>query len=513
MKHLNLLLAALMLVIITSCKPRKTVTYEEGSILGKTVSFKIVQLNDVYEIAPISGGLYGGMARVAYIRDSIKETTPNTYMVLAGDFLNPSLLSTIKYEGKSIQGRQMVDVMNAMDFDLVTFGNHEFDLKEEDLLARLDESKFAWTSANVQHVTDKGNVPFYYNVASEKKPIPTHYIIDVPIDENQTLPVGFFSVTINSTPQDYVHYKDYYYAAQEAYQGLQEKAEVILGLTHVSLDQDKQLAESMEKVPLIMGGHEHFNMLVPTSNGTIAKADANAKTVYVHTIQYNLDTKETNVYSKLVHVNDKVGSQPETEQVVAKWQKILETELKEFIDDPNEIIYHAEEPLDGTDEASRSKQTNLGALITKAMAAAYNDNLDAVVVNGGSIRIDDMIEGNVSSTDVFRILPFGGSIIKVDIKGDLLVESLDYTETKSGTGAYLQRYNIEYKNGNWHIANKPIESDKIYQIAMTDFLITGYDIPFLTPKNKGLIKVYEPKEDELASDVRTAIIEYLKSNK
>lgn len=90
---------------------------------------------------------------------------------------------------------------------------------------------------------------------------------------------------------------------------------------------------------------------------------------------------------------------------------------------------------------------------------------------------------------------------------------MDYTEAKTGTGAYLQRYNIEYRNGEWTIDNQALQSEKIYQIAMTDFLITGYDIPFLTSENNGVIEIYYSSKEEVAFDIRKAIIAYLKKNK
>lgn len=513
MKQLKVLLLIWVLAVLYSCKPKQILSKDADVSMEKTVSFKLIQLNDVYEIAPTGGGEYGGMARVAHIRDSIKTMTPNTYMVMAGDFLNPSLIGTMKHEGKSIKGKQMIEVMNAMEFDLVAFGNHEFDLKEEELLERLKESEFTWVSANVEHVTSEGNKPFYFNKNGVMKPVPPYHIIEVPINKKETLPVGLFSVTINSTPQDYVHYKNYYDAAHEAYNALQYEADVILGLTHLSLGMDKDLAESMENVPLIMGGHEHYNMLVPTENGTIAKADANAKTIYVHTVQYNLETKQTSIHSALLPINSKIASQPKTRKVVDKWQNILKEELSKFIDNPSEIIYHAEEALDGTDAASRSEQTNLGDIVTKAMLAAYNEDLDAAMVNGGSIRIDDKLVGDISSTDIFRVLPFGGSVIKVELKGGLLEQSLNYAESKSGTGAYLQHQNFERKDGQWYVSGEPLDVDKVYKVAMSDFLITGYDIPFLTKENKGLLSVYVPTKDEVAADLRTAIIHYLKSHK
>ncbi|MCH9660923.1 MAG: metallophosphoesterase, partial [Bacteroidetes bacterium] len=135
-----------MVLLCNACKTTKPVTkVEDDGIL----TFKFVQLNDVYEIAPLSGGRYGGLARVAHVVDSIKKENSNTYLFMAGDFLNPSLLGTVKYKGERIRGKQMIEVMNAMDFELVTFGNHEFDLNEEDLQKRMDESTFYWTSANV----------------------------------------------------------------------------------------------------------------------------------------------------------------------------------------------------------------------------------------------------------------------------------------------------------------------------------------------------------------------------
>lgn len=130
---------------------------KEDPIKGEgTITMKIVQINDVYEIAPLGGGEFGGMARVGHIRDSIKELYPNTYLFLAGDFLNPSLLGTLKVDGERLNGKQMVEVLNTLNIDLVTFGNHEFDLSEEALQKRMNESRFAWTSANARHVTGNG---------------------------------------------------------------------------------------------------------------------------------------------------------------------------------------------------------------------------------------------------------------------------------------------------------------------------------------------------------------------
>ncbi|SRX55533.1 bifunctional UDP-sugar hydrolase/5'-nucleotidase [Aequorivita sp. CIP111184] len=478
------------------------------------ITLKFVQINDVYEIAPLNGGEYGGLARVAHIRDSIKERFPNTYLFLAGDFLNPSLIGTLKVDGERVNGKQMVDVLNAMDIDLVTFGNHEFDLSEKDLQKRLNESNFTWTTANVRHVTEKGLVPFATKWDYTTVPTSDYSTFNAMDADGNKMKFGVFGVTLPANPNPYVSYGDIYENAVRAYDLAIQKSDFVVGLTHVSLDEDKKIAKQLRSLPLIMGGHEHFNMLEKEGRTIIAKADANAKSVYVHTLIYNLRTKYLHINSELMMVTDKIASSAKVERVVNKWTDLLDEKLKEVVEKPEEVIYNATMPLDGTDTANRSKQTNMGELITRSMAYSFNDKVDGALVNGGSIRIDDRLVGDITSTDIFRVLPFGGSILKVDLKGSLLKQVLDYGKSQSGEGAYLQRYNFsQNEKDEWLVSDKPISDQKTYSVAFSDFLLKGLDIPFLTPENKGLVKIYTPKENETAADIRKAIIFYLNSLK
>ena len=109
----------------------------------------LIQLNDIYEITPVSGGRWGGPARVATVRKRLTEENPNTFTILAGDLFSPSALGTARVDGERLAGRQMVAVLNAMGLDYATFGNHEFDLNEEQFLSRMEESAFEWVSTNV----------------------------------------------------------------------------------------------------------------------------------------------------------------------------------------------------------------------------------------------------------------------------------------------------------------------------------------------------------------------------
>lgn len=504
----RLLLLSLFGIFIFSCNKPPVPMGSDADL----VTLKIVQINDVYEIDAIQAGKAGGLARVAYIRDSIKRENPNTYYLLAGDFLNPSLLGTIKVDGERLQGKQMVEVLNASELDLVTFGNHEFDIKEVDLIKRLNESNFKWTSANTLHVTPEGNVPF--KIINEKgtQEVSDYEIFTATNSYGNQIKFGVFGVTLPSNPQPHVFYGDIYDESVRAYNEASKEAEFVVGLTHVSLDQDKEIAKRIPTLPLIMGGHEHDNMLERQGKTVIAKADANVVSLYVHTMTYNTKTKDLFFDSELVMVTDKHQSSAKVQPIVDKWNKVLDDNLMTIVANPNEVIFNAVQPLDGTDTGSRSYQTNLGEIVTRSFSYAYDDAPDAAITNGGGIRIDDMLEGEITSKDIFRIMPFGGSIYRVDMTGELLIEILDFGVKATGTGAYLQRYNIEQnENGIWLIQGAPILKAEIYDIALNDFLMLGLDIPFLTPEHEGVLKVSTPTEDELAYDIRKAIIHYIKT--
>lgn len=492
----------LILILLVSCKTD-----------DHKINFTFLQINDVYEIAPIQGGEFGGMARVETVHQELLQENPNTMLFLAGDFLNPSLLGTIKVDGERVKGKQMVEVMNAMNFDLVAFGNHEFDVSQKELQQRLNESNFPWISANVKLKTKEEAIPFYKEKNGQKEAVGETFIKEISDKDGTKIKIGFISVCIPSNPKDYVEYGNMFVKARASYAAIKDSVDIVFGLTHVKIANDKRIAKLIPDLPLIMGGHEHTNSLDSIGNVLIAKADANAKTVYIHRISYDKKTKKTKVTSQLKEINPSIQPDKKVAIIVDKWQTILTAKIKDIIPNPDEIIFSAKTPLDGRDTPIRSQQTNLGQVITAAMSFAFDDNVDAALVNGGSIRIDDQLRGNITPVDIFRVLPYGGDIVKVKIKGRLLKRVLDYGKLAASTGAYLHRHNVTIQEKDWFIGGEKINLNKTYTIAFSDYLLKGFDIPFLSDKNKEVYSVYHPKETELGFDIRKAVVSYLKQKK
>ena len=107
---------------------------------------------------------------------------------------------------------------------------------------------------------------------------------------------------------------------------------------------------------------------------------------------------------------------------------------------------------------------------------------------------------------MLRILPFGGNIAGVELKGSLLDSILNIGRANAGSGGFLQTANIEPDGTYWKVAGKPLDPEKTYKIALDDFLLTGKEkgLQSLKPGETGVGPTVELR------DIRLALIDELK---
>lgn len=489
----NFILTVLVIFLATACS---SVDQVQQNRADDEIHFTILQINDVYEITPVSGGREGGLSRVATIRKELMQETPNTYTVIAGDFFSPSALGTARVDGERLSGKQMVAVMNAMGLDFATFGNHEFDLKEAEFNDRMTESDFTWVSANV---FDANGQAF----PGAKKSA----TVTIRNAAGKSVRLGIFGVTLGSNPKDYVQYTDFYEAAKAEVASLRNQADVIVGLTHLDVEDDMRLAAEIPGINLIMGGHEHENIELRRGPNfvPVTKADANARSVYVHRFTYHADSGEVDLDSEWVIVNDEIGEDPGVAAVAHQWTELGFAGFRQDGFNPENVTAVTDVPLDGLEASVRNMPTALTDLIAQSLLQAVPE-AELAFFNGGSIRIDDVIApGPVTEYDVIRILPFGGKIMHVSLTGALLRQVVEQGLAGQGKGGYLHWANVKEGADGWYINGERLDDSRTYQAAMNDFLLTGLEegMDFLTPENPGLKVLGE------SIDVRQALIDQL----
>jgi 5'-nucleotidase len=458
----------------------------------------LIQLNDIYEITPVGGGRWGGPARVATVRRELLDKNPNTYTVLAGDLFSPSALGTARVDGERLAGRQMVAVLNAMGLDYATFGNHEFDLDEGPFLSRLQESTFGWVSSNV---TDAAGLPF--------PGVARHVILEARGSGGQVVRVGLIGLTMDAFQPDYVRIADPVEVAREEMALLGDSADVLVALTHLPVEQDIALAEAVPELDLILGGHEHENMRLfrGTDLTPILKADANVRTVYVHDLRFDAESGSLTIDSRLLPITDAIPGDPTTQAVVEGWVERGFAGFRESGFDPEDVVAEIPVSLDGLEASVRNRPTRLTALIAEAMLQEV-EGADGALLNSGSIRVDDVLPpGPLTQYDVIRILPFGGPVLAVEMKGALLEDVLTQGERNQGGGGYLQLANIRRDEaGTWLVGREPLNANGTYTLAVSDFLVTGLEqgFEFLSPENP-LLRILQQRRD-----MRLALIDELK---
>jgi len=343
-----------------------------------------LHINDVYEISPLEGGKVGGMARVATLRKQLVQQREKVLTVMAGDFLNPSVIATVKHNGERIRGAQMVDVMNACKLDYVGFGNHEFDLKESDLQKRINESDFEWISSNTFHKGSKWIAPFEKEKEGATRPIQPFKIVELPTTSGKAIRMGIISVCLPANKKDYVSYHDMFKDARLTCDYISDKCDFVVGLTHLSIEQDRQLAQTIPQLALIMGGHEHQNHIETVGSVVIAKADANAKSAYVHKVTYDGARARIMVDSDLRALDEKIELDETVSQVVKKWEDIALKGFEAEGFDINKVVTTLSEPLDGREAVNRFQPANMGMTIAEAMYK-QKSGADASLINSGAV--------------------------------------------------------------------------------------------------------------------------------
>ncbi|MFN7953404.1 MAG: bifunctional metallophosphatase/5'-nucleotidase [bacterium] len=463
----------------------------------KPVRVTLVHLNDIYEIGAVEGGKYGGLARVATVFAELRRAQPPVLTTLGGDYLSPSALGTARIDGKPLAGRQMVEVLNASGLDWATFGNHEFDVSEAAFRARLAESKFRLVSSNV---TDVKGEPF--------AGVPTSAVVPVEAG-GRTVRLGLVGVTIPATKNEWVRYRDPILAARAEVDRLAGQVDAIVALTHLSLAGDTELVTKVPEIDVVLGGHEHENWelrrgprLVP-----IIKADANVRTLAVVTLEIGAPGTRPEVSSRLRVIDDAVPSAPAVEEVVKKWTATAFEAFRKDGFSPESVVTTTTEPLDGRESTVRNAPGRLTQILVAGMAREAKD-ADVALLNGGSVRIDDVVPaGPITEYDVIRILPFGGRVVKAVFEGELLARVLDAGDHNQGLGGYLHTWGVRHDERGWLVGDEAIDPQARYRVALPAFLLTGGEI------NLGFLKRDNPQVHEIEElrDVRQIAIDELRA--
>lgn len=450
----------------------------------------IVHVNDVH--GRIKEGDYDGMgySKMATKLNMLRQENPNLILLDAGDTIHGLPIVTVS------RGESMIKLMNQMGFDAMVPGNHDFNYGYDRLVQLKDIAEFPILGSNI--INEKGEKEFK----------------DYIIKELDGIKVGIFGIATPETKYkanpkntEDITFLDPIDSAKDMVKELKDKkVDLIIALTHIGIADDANpntidIANNVDGIDIIVDGHSHT--LLP--EGKIVK-----DTLIVQAGEYvkNLGIVNIELHNgEIINKEAVLFTKEEAEELEE------DVEIKRFIDKLEEdnkiitdvVIGSTKVKLDGEREKVRTKETNLGNLLTDALLDLTE--ADGVIINGGDIRKSIDI-GEITREDILAMLPFGSYGVVLELKGIDILNALEnglsaYPDT---FGGFPQVAGMNFKVdpskevGNrvydLMIQGEPIDLNRTYKLATNDFLAAGGD-RYESLKNGKLVGEYEALEEIL----------------
>ncbi|ESU34281.1 hypothetical protein G3A_01825, partial [Bacillus sp. 17376] len=447
-------------VLLTSIAVPAVSANMKGMKPGKPYELTIMHTNDTH------AHLDTVAKRVSAIKQVRKENA-NTLLLDAGDVFAGTLYFN------EFQGLADLEFMNLVGYDAMTFGNHEFDNGTVPLANFVKEANFPFVSANVYFENDENmNMLANSEFSSEANDGEVYKGI---VKEVNGEKVGIFGLTTAETvdissPGDDVEFTDYINEAREAVKAFEEQGiNKIIALTHIGLndgggDNDLTLAEQVEGIDVIVGGHTHVKLSEP-----VFVEAGKEPTVIVQANEYGkflgtLDVKFNKNGRVIEYAGELLDLKNFEEDAVAA--QILNEKYKPAVEEmKNTVIGTTTVDLVGGNPAARTGETNLGNLITDGMLAkakTINPNTVIAVQNGGGIRTS-VDAGDITMAKVLEVMPFGNSLAIMQLTGAEIKEALEHSVKDAPTafGGFLQVSGLQFTYDSSLPAGQRVQSVEV----------------------------------------------------
>jgi len=377
---------------------------------------RFLSLNDVVEIDTLYDG-NGGLARLSTLRRRISGEGP-VITVVAGNFLGPSLAS------RFFGGAQMVETLNAAGVDYVTFGNHDLDLPADSLQRRIAAATFKWLSANC--------------AGRDGAPMPGVLAWDTVKVHGQK--IGLFGLTA-PVDADGGRCGDPDAAARVAVDSLGKLgADLIVAITHQSLDADLALLGREGQLELILGGNGRRAATVQAGARHVVTADANAESAQFVTLWGKKG--EWRQATRVLDVRPNLAADPAVQRIVDAWRDSVSARLG-----PDALVGFLVDSLDATSATLRRAEAPFGDLAADAMRAGTG--ADVALINAGAMRLDGwLVPGPLRRYTLESLFLFADEtrVVVVPLTGGRLRELLErgVSDGVMGTGGFLQVAGLRY---------------------------------------------------------------------
>ena len=461
----------------------------------------ILHINDLHSrIEPINrfdstcsaeddaeGKCFGGVARLKTLLDQKRAELEgeNVIVLDAGDQFQGSLMYT------TYKGTVEAEMMEAIGFDVMAVGNHEFDDGPEKLAEFIDNVSFPVISGNLDlsmsdMLKDKVTPHITLEVGGETIGIVSALATDT-AETSSPGPNVIFQDEIDAIAAD---------VAEMTGAGVNK----IIALTHVGLNKDVQIASSVPGLDAVVGGHSHTYLSAsdpkragayPTyasqADGTLVPVvQAYAYSKYLGHLVLTFDDAGNVTYAEgdTILIDASVTPDAAIAARVAELAGPIE-ELKA------QVVSDTTAPIDGDRGSCRAMECQMGNLVADAMLDRVKDQgIQIAIQNGGGLRAS-IDAGQITMGEVLTVLPFQNTLATFQLTGADVIAALEngVSRLADGAGRFPQVAGMTYTfdaaaEAGSRISDvmvmegdamMPLDPEKVYGVVSNNYMRGGGD--------------------------------------
>lgn len=415
----------------------------------------------------------GGLDRIAaQVREQRATMAANASLLLdAGDTIGDTMVAD------ETEGRAIIATMNAMGYDAMVIGNHEPDYTAEKLRMRIAEARFPVLAANIGH-------------RWSGKLFTQPYVIKTV----NGIKVGVLGIAYPNTPLTTakknvkkLRFSQAVPTAQTYVQQMRDAgAQIIIALTHLGINADKHLAEKVDGIDVIVGGHSHNRMKEALKVRQTLIVHAGAHGSDLGRLDLNITNgKVTSFQRTLISVTG-----PESDSAVASTiaqQKApFEQKMNTVIGNATSVIPRAQ-TIAGQEPTKRDAESPADDLFADAVRESTQTQITFLPGVGYGIALQP---GAITAGDLRNLIPHDSAVWTMRLTGeqirDVLEQSIENFMTQDTTkkvGGMIQVSGLQFtykpdapfnqRVQTVTVGGKPLEVARYYAVATNALLAQG----------------------------------------
>ncbi|XP_071552970.1 snake venom 5'-nucleotidase-like [Panulirus ornatus] len=453
-------------------------------------------------------GCFGGFARLqtAVKREIAKN--PDALFLAAGDYFQGTIWYTVH------KWRAMAHVLNLIHHDAMSFGNHEFDDGISGIVPFLENVTFPVLAANI----DDSEEPTFQGKYNKS--------IVLTRGGRKIAIIGYVTTeTLEISNPGMLGITDEAEAVRLEARRLKEEegVEIVVALGHAGFRRDMAIAQEVEEVDVVVGGHTNtflYTGMDPSTEPKVADYPAVVRQAsgrevpvvqayafgkYLGKLTLNFDGRGevTSWQGNPILLDMSIEEDPDILRELKPFKQEIEEVMKQEVG--RTYVF-----LDGNRLSCRLKECNLGNIETDAIIhvnAKYPDDMrwghtSLAVLNGGGIRasIDERASnGSLTMEDILSVAPFQNTIDIVELRGRHVKMMFEHSVARydpqglDPPGGFLQVsgfvvvYDVNLPSGSRVVRLQArcqqcrvpeladVRDEEVYRIAMPSFLAMGGD--------------------------------------